>query len=342
MEEPTHNSPPGQTQTAIDPLVQRRFAMVFTFLRSALEALDDPVFGQIKARDPVPVDKSGKPLPPDALVERMRTLDPSRSAQLLSFCCVAATNIGYAYEHVFRLIYDLEKRAHAASFSTRRSGLADLYDALSKEIRNELEGVYRSIESHEFEIEEAFGKGAEWPKEDISDSEPRSLRQTLRYWETSGLLSAAHYKYSRSKPPFAVRVLMPLRSVEFVDRILSEVLAPKLGLNYTRITGETQIQESPKVEWKEGAFLVSLPDKRGRIIEARWRPAITSVVRIRPAGSQEWSVGFETPLTGCAFVGLNPDTEYEVQLTSKNDFGESEPKISTFRTGSDSPRRKSG
>ena len=45
-----------------------------------------------------------------------------------------------------------------------------------------------------------------------------------------------------------------------------------------------------------------------------------------------WSVGFETPLTACSFVYLKPDTEYEMEVRSKNTDGESEPVRLKVRT----------
>ena len=82
---------------------------------------------------------------------------------------------------------------------------------------------------------------------------------------------------------------------------------------------------------------VSLPDKLGRTLEARWNPTVTSVIRIREAGTVAWSPGFETPFNMCSFVDLQPDTEYDLQVTHKNDAGESEPTISTIKTD---PRTK--
>lgn len=81
---------------------------------------------------------------------------------------------------------------------------------------------------------------------------------------------------------------------------------------------------SPAVEWNDGEFKVSLP-LHGGTVDAKWRPATTTVVRIRQAGTETWSPGFETPLNGCNFVGLTPNTEYELQVTHKNAAGEGPP-----------------
>jgi hypothetical protein len=59
---------------------------------------------------------------------------------------------------------------------------------------------------------------------------------------------------------------------------------------------------------------------------------VTYVVRIREANSGSWSFGFETPLTSCGSVDLKPDTEYEVEIRSKNSSGESTPVLVKVRT----------
>ena len=88
---------------------------------------------------------------------------------------------------------------------------------------------------------------------------------------------------------------------------------------------------APTVEWHEGELRVSLP-LHGQTVDAKWRPATTTVVRIRQAGTESWSPGFETPLSGCSFVGLEPDTEYDIQITHKNAAGEGPPSELRCRT----------
>ena len=91
----------------------------------------------------------------------------------------------------------------------------------------------------------------------------------------------------------------------------------------------------PNVDWNGTAICVTLPDKRGHVIKARWKPSVISVVRIREATAGDWSPGFETPLTCCRFAGLKPDTEYQCEVRFKNDAGEGEPVFTRFRTGPD-------
>ncbi len=102
----------------------------------------------------------------------------------------------------------------------------------------------------------------------------------------------------------------------------------------------TASQDKPPVLWNGSTntfsiFLSGLGDFTGKDnIEAEWSPQITYVVRIREVGTEDWSFGFETPLTGCGFEYLKPNTEYELEIRSKNEHGKSKPALIKFRTGS--------
>lgn len=98
----------------------------------------------------------------------------------------------------------------------------------------------------------------------------------------------------------------------------------------------TKSQSKPPVSWNGSSrtFSIVLDGLKGINggVEAEWSPPITYVVRIREVGDSEWSVGFETPLTGCGFVDLKPTTEYEIEVRSKNAHGKSGPVSVKVRT----------
>lgn len=104
----------------------------------------------------------------------------------------------------------------------------------------------------------------------------------------------------------------------------------------------TTTQPKPPVHWDGNTktFSIVLSGMSGLrekdTLEAEWKPPITYIVRIREPNGGRWSIGFETPLTGCGFVDLRPDTEYEVEVRSKNSSGESKParvRVRTSREG---------
>ena len=106
----------------------------------------------------------------------------------------------------------------------------------------------------------------------------------------------------------------------------------------TRQNWSTRTQAKPPVLWDGNTktFSISLSGLRDLgakdTLEAEWKPPLMYVVRIRESNGGNWSVGFETPLTACGFVDLKPDTEYEVEVRSKNPEGESEPVRLRVRT----------
>ncbi len=109
----------------------------------------------------------------------------------------------------------------------------------------------------------------------------------------------------------------------------------------TQRNWSTNQQNEPPVSWNQDTktfsiVLSGLRDlERGDTLEAEWKPPITYVVRIREATDGRWSYGFETPLTACGFTNLKPDTEYELEVRSKNFHGESEPVLFRGRTNSE-------
>ena len=91
-------------------------------------------------------------------------------------------------------------------------------------------------------------------------------------------------------------------------------------------------KSSPEIKWDGKTWSVTLPVERGKVLEAKWQPGVTYVVRIREAGAGDWSFGLATPIPTCTFVHLKPDTEYEVQVRAKTATGEGEPACLRMRT----------
>ena len=84
----------------------------------------------------------------------------------------------------------------------------------------------------------------------------------------------------------------------------------------------------PEIKWDGKTWHVTLPVEHGQVLEAKWEPGHTYIVRIREVASGPWSFGFQTPIPTCTFVDLKPDTEYEVQVRAKTAAGEGRTRLS--------------
>ena len=216
-----------------DDLLVRRFGMIHSFIQSAKVAAH-PILIGIDGHDPVGTNAFGKPISFLQLHKTVAGKPQNYRAILAASCCVAAVNLGYAYEHALKLLYFLEKKEN---FDFNRGGghnLAGLYKSLSMPLREKLSEINNGIPSHDVEIDEEFGnKGEIAIQQRIG--EPVDLCQLLEYWTDKQLLHESRYKYSDEvELPCRRRFLVPLRSIFLLEEILSEVLAPRLNLKYVR------------------------------------------------------------------------------------------------------------
>lgn len=316
----------------LHPQIPFLYEMVISFLESARVTLD-PVLQDIDGYRELELEKDGRPAAPDHVVRKFAELPKAVAVHHIGACLSATTNLGLAYVHALRLLSFLTRNKDSLPLNAAKPHLARLFDALPATTRDELCNVYEEAGAHDIEMELSVGGFAGEARED-STSYVRDFRSTLAYWQSRGMLQDSHLSFSGENRTSVVRVFIPLRSVLVLDRILAQQIAPRLGLEYRTMDQEMSSRtENPQLMWDGGMISVSLPDKLGRIMKARWNPAVTSVVRIRASGTETWSPGFETPFNQCSFVDLKPDSEYEVQVTHKNNVGESEPVITSITTG---------
>lgn len=323
------------TDIKLQPHVPFLYEMIMSFFEAARTGLD-PVLEDIDGYRDLETDHEGLPAPPDHVMRKFAELPMGVTFHHVGACLSATTNLGLAYVHSFRLLSFLTQNKDGLPPNAAKPNLTKLYDALPVALRESLSGLYSQVDTHDFEMEISTGKFSEETREE-EQVRGRDFRSTLTYWQSRGMLQDSHLSLSCAKSSFELRVFIPLRAVLVLDSIIAKHIAPILGRDYktmdVRMSSRT---ENPILKWDDGLIKVSLPDKLGRILEASWRPTITSVVRIREVGSAAWSPGFETPFNQCSFVDLKPDTEYELQVTHKNDAGESEPTISRIKTDPES------
>ena len=307
------------------------YGMINSFFGTARDVLD-PIVTALDGYQTLATDVKGRPAPPVDVAKRLAELEPHEQFDHIGASFVATTNLGYAYVYAFKLVHLLETDQNCPAVTTSAPHLAELYDALPGSAQQALRDVYSGISSHDLTVE-LSPKSLRRKSTNGDASGPIDLRQQLQLWQSRAMLHESHRKLAEATDSSPISVFIPLGAMFLLDEILAKVIAPKLGLDYKTMDREMSSGGgSPALEWDGTSVSVSLPDKRGRTIHASWDPAATSVIRIRESGTQEWSPGFETPLNKCTFVGLKPDTVYDVQLTHKNAAGESEPALTTVKT----------
>ena len=319
------------TDIKLQPNVPFLYEMMISFFEAARTDLD-PVLEDIDGYRDLETDHEGLPTPPDHVLRKFAELPEGVTFHHVGACLSATTNLGLAYVHSFRLLSFLTQNKDGLPPSATKPNLTKLYDVLPVDLKESLSELYSQIDAHDFELEVSTEKFSEETR-DGEQVRGQDFRSTLTYWQSSGMLQDSHLSLSSAKSSFKLRVFIPLRAVLVLDGIIAKHIAPILGRDYKPMDAQMSSRtENPILKWDDGMINVSLPDKLGRILEARWAPTVTSVVRIREVGSAAWSPGFETPFNQCSFVDLKPDTEYELQMTHKNEIGESEPVISTIKT----------
>lgn len=78
-----------------------------------------------------------------------------------------------------------------------------------------------------------------------------------------------------------------------------------------------------------GVVLKESPDPKSGV-DIFFEPPVLYDVRIRKAGSHDWGPGYLAPYSAATFIGLEPDTEYEVQVSPVDSSGNPVPNLSSM------------
>lgn len=223
------NTPENQS------LLYRRYLVTQSFLgvaRHLLIRIHHRIGG---IPDDVPVDSSGLPLAADPIAQRVASLPYPQYLAFAADCCIVSTNLGYAYEHTFKLLNFIATGENTRLRKQDRHKLSLLFRELPQELKDKLSAVDAATESYDFELQEWIGTPPTKPR----DEAPRyvsGLHERLLHWDQKGLLHGSHYIYVDAKPdrkrPF--HLLVPLRAFYVIQRIFDDVLTPAVGI--TRVS----------------------------------------------------------------------------------------------------------
>ena len=322
----------GQTDTqGPNPRSLILYDMAISFLESAMTIIAPSIYAIDGWKD-VTSDSEGRVIFPEHFASKFTELPGPAVLSLVGSSLPATTCLGLAYIHTMRLLGFLAQGKNSPFSDSPELDLVHLYDSLPENMRETLDDLNRQVGGNDIEIQIAFG-GAR-PEDEDGTNKFGSLRSLLDYWQSRRMMQDSHLLVSDLENPSYLHVFVPLRSILVLDHIIADYVAPHMDMVHRTVAQQmSENAKGPALKWKDDDEVdVRLPVGWGRVIGASWKPTVTSVIRIREVGMTEWSPGFETALNRCSFVGLEPDTEYEVKLTHKNDAGEGGAKISKFKT----------
>ncbi len=315
----------------LHPHMPLHYEMAVSFFDMAKENIEQ-VLQTIDGYRALEIDPQGRPNPPNHVIDKITNLPPGKMIAYVGSCLSATTNLGLAYVHVFRLLGLLTRNKDFFSAKTATTNLVKLFDSLPDSTQQVLNDIHGNVEAHDLEMEITSGKFPE-QRENSNMKRGKSFRATLVYWQSQGLLPDSHHSLFNADGRSVLRLLIPFGSILVLDKVIAGQVAPQLGATYETVDQRMKRhKQGPSLKWDKDMIHIALPKRLGRTLEARWKPGITSVIRIRESGTKKWSPGFETPFNQCSFVGLKPETEYEVKLTHKNEDGESDPLIASTTT----------
>ena len=310
------------------------FEMIVNLLETACNLID-PVLQNLGGFNELGTDNSGRPLGSDHFREMFSKLSEDNLFKYVGDSVTATTCLGMAYSHSIHLLSFLTSQSNQSRIKSpnppKRIRTVDEYSKLDGTLRQELNKIFMQTELHDFELCISAGNLDMDDKLQIRPDKDK-FRQQLVYWDEYRLLQDSHMLFSHPRGK-TVYFMIPLRSILVLDRMIAEHIAPRLEFDYRTMDSQlSKRTKEPEIKWDGTKVEVSLPNKLNRVLEARWIPTVTSVVRIREYGTNEWSPGFETIFNYGSFIDLKPDTEYEMQVTQKNEVGEGKPNVIRMKT----------
>lgn len=222
------------TFTSKERILIRRFSMIASYQLAAKHILE-PILRNIDGFRPLDTEPSGIPKPPNHMHEILMGMSELDRARLVGSSCVATSNLGYALEQAFKLLRHCETDQDKKWQGSEGHSLPKLFKYLSQKTQNQLSEIYSGIQFHDFELEEAFS--LRFDPETKSAKRSNDLYSKLKYWHDKKLLQGSRYKYfDADLDRSVVKILIPYRTVLFLDEVLTSVLAPKIRIDNGSLT----------------------------------------------------------------------------------------------------------
>ena len=307
--------------------LQRRFDMIVAFL-TCTKVNVAPILTRLGMFRRYAVNDDGT-LADEASASLRGTLKRLTADEYFSLAgplAVGNTNLGYAFEHMFKLCIRLETGKETPYKGQKGHNLAALYGDLGVDTKDALERAKQSQNGFvDCELAESFNDGSSDRGAKLRDAKergPRTLENELRRLHNHGLLIGSRYKYQSARR--AGTILVPFGLIRLLDAFLKDYLAPRLNRAYEPVpfdnTDELATSHKPTIEWDGKAVSTMFPNASlGVPTGVTWQPQVF-VGRIRRRGETQWGPGVLSPFADFAVrAGTDSAGEYELGISAMLD-----------------------
>lgn len=221
------------SEVQIDPplIFLRRYAVIC----SHVDAAHNLILSMTELNQQIPeigTTKSGRPRPPDAIGQWFAHLTLIEQAQIIGKFAVINTNIGYAYEHSFKILLDIEGIEYPESGKDGHN-LLKLYRLLPEKLKQKMCELYRSVDRTDLEFEENLS-GKPSKRAGANTRNRPTLNGDLEYYQGQGYLHNSRYKYTKVNIEKPIRILFPLRFEELIRKIVEQIIGPCINDSIVR------------------------------------------------------------------------------------------------------------
>ncbi len=209
------------------PLVLRQRGIICNHIDAARSLMGSVPVELYKIMDQIGNTSSGRPKPPDEVVRWFAQLSPEYQAELIGKITTVNVNLGYAYEHSFKLLLSICE-INFDSTGSKGHNLFALFQSLPDEIKATMCDLYQNIVSTDLEFQECFTKRAIRNKPKNRNHKGLKLPETLEYYQNQKYFQHSRYKFTKMDINQPVRILLPIRFEELIRGIVHKIIDPKI------------------------------------------------------------------------------------------------------------------
>ena len=192
--------------------------------RSLLSSIPPKFYEKI---DQIGTTRSGRPRAPNDFAQWFARIPQIQQMELIGKIVVVNVNLGYAYEHGFKLLLSITGKRFDSS-GRKGHNLHSLFKLLPEKTKKSMCRLHKNLDSTDLEIEEFHSECALSKKSKNHMRGPRTLPKTLEYYQSQRFLQHSRYKFTKMDVNQPVRILLPIRFEKLIWRIVDNIIDPSI------------------------------------------------------------------------------------------------------------------